>query len=608
MGRFVLFCRLAARDVRQHLAQALLLVVAIAVASAALTMALALNGVTNNPYQRTRSATRGPDVVAYLGSAGQATSLIHAQGVTEYSGPYLVASDVIDFHGRTAGVQAEGRSQTPAAVDQPKVVTGSWVRRDGVVLERTFAEALGVEVGDRVTLDGHPYTVVGVAVTAANAPYPNLCYQNTGDSCVVRPGISSVGLAWVTESAAHSLVSSFAPPSYVLNLKLADPANAQAFVNTYSANATSSPGGFGPHPSDGPVMATWQSIATADALLVTDEQGVLTPGSILLALLAIASVAVLVGRRLSEYTRRVGLLKAVGGTPASVAATFLVENVLLAIVATLLGIVVGWLAAPLITSPGAGLLGSAGAPSLTPLAVVAVFGVALVVVLAATLVPSLRAARSSTVQALADVARPPKRRGLLVRLSSRLPVPLLFGLRLVARRPRRTILSAANIAVTVAGLVAVVAFHTSVAAKLAGDHTGGALSNPVVDRDEQMLLVITIMLVTLAALNAIFTTWATVLDAKRAAALMRALGARVRQVSRGLAVAQVLAALPGAILGVPLGIALISAASGGSSQVPSPLWLVVTVLGTLVVLAGLTSVPARIGSRQPVVEILQAEA
>lgn len=58
-----------------------------------------------------------------------------------------------------------------------------------------------------------------------------------------------------------------------------------------------------------------RQIAAADALLVTDEQGVLTPGSILLALLAIASVVVLVGHRLSEYTRRVGLLKAVGGTP-----------------------------------------------------------------------------------------------------------------------------------------------------------------------------------------------------------------------------------------------------------------------------------------------------
>jgi hypothetical protein len=70
-----------------------------------------------------------------------------------------------------------------------------------------------------------------------------------------------------------------------------------------------------------------------------------------------------------------------------------------------------------------------------------------------------------------------------------------------------------------------------------------------------------VMLVNLAALNAIFT-WATVLDARRASALMRAHGARVRQVSSGLAVAQVLAALPGAVIGVPLGLGLFKVATG----------------------------------------------
>ena len=64
-----------------------------------------------------------------------------------------------------------------------------------------------------------------------------------------------------------------------------------------------------------------------------------------------------------------------------------------------------------------------------------------------------------------------------------------------------------------------------------------------------MLLVITVALVTLAALNAILMAWATVLDARHASALMRVLGANSRQVSSGLAAAQVLSALPGAILG-----------------------------------------------------------
>jgi putative ABC transport system permease protein len=44
-----------------------------------------------------------------------------------------------------------------------------------------------------------------------------------------------------------------------------------------------------------------------------------------------------------------------------------------------------------------------------------------------------------------------------------------------------------------------------------------------------MLLVITVALVTLAALNAILTAWATVPDARHASTLMRALGANSRQ-------------------------------------------------------------------------------
>ena len=171
-----------------------------------------------------------------------------------------------------------------------------------------------------------------------------------------------------------------------------------------------------------------------------------------------------------------------------------------------------------------------------------VVGLAIVVALAATRIPAIRAARSSTVDALNDVARPPRRRGRLIRLSNRLPVPALFGLRLVARRPRRALLSTANIAVTVTGIVAVLAFHAYADGRLSGSSvvTVTGLSDPVINRDEQMLTVITVILVTLAVLNALFTTWATVLDARHSSALMRALGARARQVTSGLVVAQVL--------------------------------------------------------------------
>jgi putative ABC transport system permease protein len=291
-----------------------------------------------------------------------------------------------------------------------------------------------------------------------------------------------------------------------------------------------------------------------------------------------------------------------------VAATFLAENLFLALVAAVAGLLAGWRAAPLLSKPEADLVGTPGAPPLTLVTIVVALGVALAVALASTLVPAIRAARMSTVSALADAPRPPRRRDSLIRLSRKLPVPALFGLRLVARRPRRAILSGASIAVAVMGLVAALAIHAAVDNKFSHFGSSGGLVNPDVPRAEQVLTAITIALVTLAALTAIFAALATVLDARRASAVTLALGATPQQVRAGLVMAQVIPALPGAILGLPLGIGLFEVAGHGLTGLPPVLWLVAAVLGTVLVVAALTSVPARIGLRRPVAEMLQTEA
>jgi len=355
------------------------------------------------------------------------------------------------------------------------------------------------------------------------------------------------------------------------------------------------------------VNAKWTVIAYGDASFLRSDQALLLTGATLLGLLALASVAVLVGGRLAEGTRRVGLLKAVGGTPNLVAATFLAENLFLALVAAFVGLLAGWRAAPLLANPEADLVGAPGAPPLRLVTVVVALGVALVVGLASTLVPAIRAARMSTVSALADAARVPRRRESLIRLSRKLPMPALIGLRLVARRPRRAVLSAVSVAVTVMGLVAALAIHAAVDKQLAHFGSSGGLVNPAIPRAEQVLTVLTILLVTLAALTAVFTAFATVLDARRASAVTLALGATPQQVRAGLAMAQVIPALPGAILGLPLGIGLFKVAAHHLSGLPPALWLVATVLGTVLVVAALTSVPARIGLRRPVAEMLQTE-
>ena len=545
MGTCRLVARLALRDTLRHGAQALLLVLVIATSTTVLALGLALNGVTVHPYEQTKAATKGPDVVAYLPvmhqpgeqsqPPGLATALMHARGVTGASGPYPMAAAVIRVNGLTAGVEAEGRSESSAAVDQPKVTAGSWVRPGGVVIERTFAEALNVGVGARVTLNGLPYKVTGIAVTAAQAPYPNLCYYSAGGCFVSFNGIGArdIGLIWMAEPDLVRLTSAGSPvATFVVNLTLRNPADAEAFAENHGVG--------------GNTPVTWEGIASADGLLVEDEQSVLAPGSLLLSLLALALVAVLVGGRLAERRRRVGLLKAVGGTPSLVAATFLVENLALALFAAAIGLVAGRLAAPLLTDPGAALVGAPGAPTLTLISIFEVLGVALLIALASTLVPGVHAVRSTTVAALADLPRPQRRRGGWIKFSSKLPVSALFGLRLVARRPRRALLSAGSACVTVAGIVAVLAFHAKVAAVLgASGLSAGKLGDPVVSRDEQMLSVITFMLIALAGLTAIFTAWVTMLDSRRAMALLQALGARARQISGGIAVGQVLSALPG---------------------------------------------------------------
>jgi ABC-type antimicrobial peptide transport system permease subunit len=603
-GRALLLFRLARQDIRHHVAQAVLLIVAIAAATAVLSLAFALNGVNSamngvnsNPYQQTKAATKGPDVVAQSASSAftNATSptdlaalvaLNHAKGVGAYSGPYPMATAVMRSTGIDVGVSVEGRQPGVAAVDQPKVTDGTWIRPGGVVVERSFAQAANLRLGQTITLNGRPFQVIGFAVTAAFDGYP---------------GIS---LMWATEAAARGLATKAAPLTYYSNLKLSDasPRAIDAFVNAYgvqngaSAYATT------------PLLISWTDVAWGDSSFLRSDQALLLTGATLLGLLALASVAVLVGGRLAEGTRRVGLLKAVGGTPGLVAATFLAENLFLALVAAFAGLLAGWRAAPLFSKPEAELIGTPGAPPLTLVMVVVAIVVALVVVLASTLVPAIRAARMSTVSALADAPRLPKRRESLIRLSRKLPVPALFGLRLVARRPRRAILSAASIAVTVMGLVAALAIRAAVDNKLAHLGNSGGLANPDISQAEQVLTVITISLVTLAALTAIFTAWATVLDARRASAVTLALGATPQQVRAGLAMTQVIPALPGAVLGLPLGIGLFKAAAHGLNGLPPVPWLVAAVLGTVIVVAALTSVPARIGTRRPVPDMLQTEA
>jgi len=602
MGKLLLVWRLTTKDLRHRPAEAVLLLLAIATAATALTLGMALHGATNNPYAATRAATNGPDVVVTEipggpGNPGPVnavalTRLDHAPGVVAHSGPYPVTWALLRARGLTAGAEIDGRSSAPSSVDQPKLTSGSWVRPGGAVVEGGFARALGLAVGDRITLGRVSFRVVGIAVTAAIPNYPGVCFL--GCEMPGKLGNYNPGLMWLTQTDAERVAALSAEPvAYFADLKLSDPAQANNFANAYDANTS----------PRAPFLLSWQSIRNEDATTISNDQLVLLTGSWLLGLLALASVAVLVGGRMAGQTRRVGLVKAVGGTPGLVATVFLFEHVLLALCAAGVGLLAGWLTAPLLTGPGAGLVGAPGPPPLGTSAIGLVVAMALGVAVIATFVPAIRAARISTLSALGDAVRTPRRRAWVVAFSARLPVPLLLGARLAARRPRRLVLSALSVAITASGIVAVLAVHAT-------DASPGFLApnNPQNLQLDQVTSVISAMLIILAVVNAILIAWAMALDARHSSALARALGATPRQVGTALSVAQIFPALAGALLGIPGGIGLYDAAKhGGSTAVPPISWLGAMVLGTVLVVAVLTVIPARIGARRPVAEILQAE-
>ncbi|KAA9162972.1 FtsX-like permease family protein [Amycolatopsis acidicola] len=587
MGRILLVSRLVLRDVRRRPVGALILLLGVAVVTTALSVGLILSGSTDALYQQTREQTRGPDVVAVspdatADSLAAMTDLRHGPGVVRYGGPYPVVETTATAHDQTVNVMAIGRETAPAAVDQPLVTAGSWVRAGGVVVERGFANAVGVHTGDSISVAGKDFLVAGLAVTAATPVYPGGLQSGDGG-----PTEHSAGRVWLTEDDVRSLL--VPQTSYLANIALADPAATTEFTRSYRS-------------AEVPVhFFKWQFIADADALVIRTTEPSLVVGSWLLAVLAVCCVAGLVAGRTAAQVRRVGLLKAVGAGPGLVAAVVLAEYVVFALAADVLGLAAGWFLSRTLSDPSSGMVDSAPPLGVGTVVTVTILAVAMAVV--ATLGPTLRAARTSTVDALAAAPqRPPEHRAARMPKSFGLPTSFLLGLRLIARRPGHAMRSAAGVATTSTTLVALVCLDAQPSHGY--DLGPTVLTNLREQVGSRVLLIITVAMIGLAAVNIVVTTWSTAQDARHSLAVARTLGATPAQVTGGLCVAQLLPALPGALLGIPVGLALFGLFSADNAVWPAPVWLFVAALGTLAGVAACTAIPARLEARRPVADVL----
>ncbi|WP_263657406.1 FtsX-like permease family protein [Nonomuraea gerenzanensis] len=595
MGSIVLVARLVLADVRRHRAQAVMLLLAVTVATATLALGLSLRGATDALYAQTRAATAGPDVVALSGDTGPAvtsalTSLAEDPEVVGHHGPYRIVYANLTARGSvTSAVVVHGFAERLGALNRPLVTSGQWVRPGGTVLERGFATALDVGVGDRVSIAGQSYPVVGIAVTAATSVYPGAAQVGPGGGPT-----DYTGLAWMTRSDARALAGSHdLPVTLAMDLKLRDPATADAFAEAHRSTEAR----VNEH--------SWQFKAEQDARILKDSQPILVVGSWLLSFLAVIGVAALAAGRAIEQTRRAGLLKAVGAGPGLIATVLLTEYLALALLGDALGLLIARLAVPVIASPTASRIGDVPGPDAATVITATVLAV--VVAVLSTLRPTLRAMRTATVTALSATVRQPRHRPWLTALSALLPTPLLLGLRLTARRPGRAVLQACSTATTLVGLIALLAQHAQ-PERGYGLNGSFVLPNLRGEHDRRLLLAVTVLLIVLALVNTVTFTWTTAVEARANMAIARALGATPGQVSAGLSTAQLLPTLAGVLIGLPLSAGVVAIFSAPNAVDPPTSWIVTAVLATLLVTAALTALPARLAARRPVAQTLSAEA
>ncbi|WP_329084139.1 MULTISPECIES: ABC transporter permease [unclassified Streptosporangium] len=603
MGRIVLIARLVLADVRRHTAQAAMLLLAVTAATATLALGLSLGGATRTLYEQTRAATAGPDIVALAPELGTPvtpalTSLVNAPEVVAHNGPYRIVHATLTAHGTTSLVVVHGAPETPGAINRPLVTSGHWVRPGDAVLERGFATALGARVGDHVTISGRTYPVVGIAVTAATSIFPWAPqigpYGGPSDGG---------GLVWLTPSDARALAAQDLPVTMAMDLKLRDPDATQAFIDAPRSFVNSS--------TTEVTFSSWQSKADQDAVMLRNTQPILVVGGWLLSFLAITGVAALAAGRTAEQTRRAGLLKAVGATPGLIAAVLLTEYLVLALLGDALGLGLARLAEPAIASPTASRIGGVVGPTGTVIAVTTALAVAVAVLSA--LRPTLRALRTATVTALTVSAHRPRHRPRLTALSALLPTPLLLGLRLTARRPGRAVLQACSTAATMIAITALLTYYAQPPGWGFAQHRDGwgpglsGVPDLRADHNSRLLLAVTVLLIALATVNTITLTWATAVEARANMAIARTLGATPGQIAAGLSTAQLLPSLPSAIIGVPLGIGLLSLFAARNSAEPPSSWLLGAALAVLLATAALTALPARLAARRPVAHTLSAE-
>ena len=593
----LLLFKLAFAGIRSRLLASGLTIAIAGAAAAMIVLALEVRSSGLDPWQRTFAAANGAHVLAFVPSQADARSLAALPGVTERGAPVPLVRATIGPPGSTDRVELAGLSAS-TAVNKPVSTAGSQLREDGIVLERSLANALGIEVGAKLAVTSSrrggaragerlrgsiDLPVLGTAVVPSQPRYPR----------------RNPGLAWVTRATLERVEPDRIRWRWTEALRLANPSAAAAFTERTAAGfpATSNLS-----------FETWQdqrNNALGDA---QGTQVIVTMFTILLLMVAFVIVGILVGARASDQHREIGLLKAAGFTPRQVGAVFALESTALGLVAAGLGFALGTLLAPRLAEPSAETLLGTPTIAANPWHILVASCVVLPVLLAGALSSTRRSTRFSVLEAIrAGTSSPPNSRLARAVARSILPLTIGLGLKDLLARGRRASLLAAAIALT--GAVVVTAF--SLDATLDAQPAGKTSDFP----DELLLLIYTLdtVLLLIAVTTIVAVALLSVRERIRDYGVLKAIGLTPRQITSTVVSAHAALALVASLLAIPLGMGLYLALyqiAGDTTEdaVLAPWWsLALIPVGAVLVVVAATSLPARLATRIRTADALRYE-
>jgi putative ABC transport system permease protein len=420
----------ALADLRHRWVQTALVFLVVAAAATVLMLALTVWRESSAPYERALDEANGPHVWFFSGLS-KLERVAGRDGIADTAGPYTVSFNFSVTKGQDRhGVRFWDTGSELPDVRPALLTEGRWLEADGeneVVIGGGFARDAGFDVGDEIVVANEfgrtALDIVGIAANFERAPYP------TAGTAVFH----------VMPSTFERLTGG-PVNAYMLGVRLEDGGETEQFIDQVD------------HDIPGMFIRSSENVQDRVNEFNTGNIVFLTVFAVF-ALLAVGFVIAnaIGGQVLAQY-REIGLLKAVGFTPGGVTGLLLLENLLIAVPAALVGTALGFGLSPLFLSSVANLFSASAFPAFDPTVVAIVVGGVALLTVVFTGIPAWRAGRLSTLRALttgitAGGSRPSMPASIAARL--RLPPLLVIAIKDAFSRPLRALLTIGALTVAV---------------------------------------------------------------------------------------------------------------------------------------------------------------